>query len=211
MTWGRLPLFIWAQYGTSLIIILGTPVLAITILLLALERIFHVGVFDPKFGGDPILFQHLFWFYSHPAVYIMVLPAMGVISEVVPCFSRRPIFGYKFMAVAILAIAFLGFLVWGHHMFVSGQSMYGGLVFSILSFLIAIPSAIKVFNWTTTLHRGHGARLETRRCSTPSGSSACSRSAGSPGWCSRRWPSTCTYTTRISSSRISITSWSAAW
>jgi cytochrome c oxidase subunit I len=154
MTWSRLPLFVWAQYSTSLIMVLGTPVLAITIVLLAVERIAHVGIFDPKYGGDPILFQHLFWFYSHPAVYIMILPGMGVISEIVPCFARRPIFGYKAMAAALLGISLLGFLVWGHHMFVSGQSMYGGMVFSILSFLIAIPSAIKVFNWAMTLHRG---------------------------------------------------------
>ena len=154
MTWGRLPLFIWAQYGTSLIMVLGTPVLAIAVGLVAVERVFHVGVFDPKLGGDPILFQHLFWFYSHPAVYIMVLPAMGVVSEIVPCFCRRPIFGYKMMAAAIIGIAVLGFLVWGHHMFVSGQSMYAGMVFSILSFLVAIPSAIKVFNWSATMYKG---------------------------------------------------------
>jgi cytochrome c oxidase subunit 1 len=154
MTWGRLPLFIWAQYGTSLIMVLGTPVLAIAVGLVAVERVFHVGIFDPKLGGDPILFQHLFWFYSHPAVYIMVLPAMGVVSEIVPCFCRRPIFGYKFMAGAIIGIAVLGFLVWGHHMFVSGQSMYAGMVFSILSFLVAIPSAIKVFNWSATMYKG---------------------------------------------------------
>ena len=134
--------------------VLGTPVLAITIFLLMLERVMRVGIFDPALGGDPILFQHLFWFYSHPAVYIMILPGFGVISELIPCFSRRKIFGYKFMAIAMMAIAILGFLVWGHHMFVSGQSMYAGIVFSIISFLIGIPSAIKVFNWTTTLYKG---------------------------------------------------------
>ncbi len=160
MTWGRLPLFIWAHYATSIIMVLGTPVLAIAVLLLAAERILRIGIFDPALGGDPILFQHLFWFYSHPAVYIMVLPAMGVVSEIVPCFSRRPIFGYSFMAGAVLAIAVLGFLVWGHHMFVSGQSMYAGMVFSIISFLVAIPSGIKVFNWTATMYKG-SVRFDT--------------------------------------------------
>jgi len=154
LTWFRLPLFIWAHYATSLIMVLGTPVLAITIVLVALERIFHLGFFDPAVGGDPVLFQHFFWFYSHPAVYIMILPAMGVISEVVACFARKRIFGYGFVAFSSLAIALLGFLVWGHHMFVSGQSVYAALVFSILSFLVAIPSAVKVFNWTATLHKG---------------------------------------------------------
>lgn len=154
LTWHRLPLFIWSNYATSLIFILGTPVLAISITLVALERGLGIGIFDPKLGGDPVLFQHLFWFYSHPAVYIMVLPAMGVISELVAAFSRNRVFGYRFVAYASLSIAVLGFLVWGHHMFVSGQSLYAGMVFSILSLLIAIPSAIKVFNWTATLHRG---------------------------------------------------------
>ncbi|WP_435007007.1 cytochrome c oxidase subunit I [Tundrisphaera lichenicola] len=154
MTWFRMPLFVWAEYATSIIMVLGTPVLAITIVLLALERVMRVGIFDPALGGDPILFQHLFWFYSHPAVYIMIIPGFGVINEIVPCFSRRKIFGYRFMAVAMMAIAILGFLVWGHHMFVSGQSMYAGIVFSVISFLIAIPSGIKVFNWTTTLYKG---------------------------------------------------------
>jgi cytochrome c oxidase subunit I len=154
LTWFRLPLFVWALYGTSLIMVLGTPVLAITLALVGLERIFHVGIFNPAMGGDPLLFQHLFWFYSHPAVYIMILPSMGVVSEVIACFSRKKIFGYKFVAFSSLAIAVLGFLVWGHHMFVSGQSVYAGMVFSILSFAVAIPSAIKVFNWTATLHKG---------------------------------------------------------
>ena len=154
MTWFRLPLFVWANYATALIMVLGTPVLAITILLVALERGLKIGIFDPRLGGDPVLFQHLFWFYSHPAVYIMVLPAMGVISELVAAFSRNRVFGYKLVAFASLAIAVLGFLVWGHHMFVSGQSLYAGMVFSVLSMLIAIPSAIKVFNWTLTLWRG---------------------------------------------------------
>jgi len=154
LTWFRLPLFVWANYATSLILLLATPVLAMTLGLVALERFFHVGIFDPALGGDPLLFQHLFWFYSHPAVYIMVLPAMGVASEIIPCFARRPVFGYRFMAYAIFGIASIGFLVWGHHMFVSGQSMYAGMVFSMLSFLVAIPSAIKVFNWTATLYKG---------------------------------------------------------
>ncbi len=154
MTWFRLPLFVWSQYATALIQVLGTPVLAITLVLLVLERAFNLGVFDPAKGGDPVLFQHLFWFYSHPAVYIMILPSMGVISELVTCFSRKKIFGYGFVAMSSVAIAVLGFLVWGHHMFVSGQSVYAGMVFSILSYLVAVPSAIKVFNWTATLYRG---------------------------------------------------------
>jgi cytochrome c oxidase subunit 1 len=154
LTWFRLPLFIWSHYATSLIMILGTPVIAVTILLLALERIAHVGIFDPALGGDPVLFQHLFWFYSHPAVYIMVLPAMGVISELIANMARKRVFGYKFVAFASLAIAVFGFLVWGHHMFVSTQSVYAGMVFSVLSYAVAIPSAVKVFNWTATLYKG---------------------------------------------------------
>ena len=154
LTWFRLPLFVWATYTTSLILVLATPVLAITLLMMALERVFGVGIFNPALGGDPLLFQHLFWFYSHPAVYIMVLPGMGVISELIPCFARRPLFGYRFVAYATIAIGVLGFLVWGHHMFVSSQSIYAGMIFSILSFMVAVPSAIKVFNWTMTLYRG---------------------------------------------------------
>ncbi|HYX65309.1 MAG TPA: cbb3-type cytochrome c oxidase subunit I, partial [Burkholderiales bacterium] len=154
MTWYRLPLFLWSLYATSIILVLATPELAITLALAAVERLLHVGIFDPSLGGDPLLFQHMFWFYSHPAVYIMVLPAMGVASEIIPCFARRTVFGYRFMCYAILGIASIGFLVWGHHMFVSGQSMYAGMVFSMLSFLVAIPSAIKVFNWTATLYKG---------------------------------------------------------
>src|SRR5712692_10416495 len=153
MTWFRLPLFVWAHYATSLIMILGTPVIAITILLVALERLAHIGIFDPAAGGDPVLFQHLFWFYSHPAVYIMVLPGMGVVSELIANFSRKNIFGYKFVAFSSLAIAVFGFLVWGHHMFVASQSVYAGMIFSFLSFAVAIPSAIKVFNWTATLYK----------------------------------------------------------
>ena len=154
MTWFRLPLFIWSHYATSLVMILGTPVIAITILLLAFERVAHIGIFDPAAGGDPVLFQHLFWFYSHPAVYIMVLPSMGVVSELIANFSRKNIFGYSFVAFSSLAIAVFGFLVWGHHLFVSGQSVYAGMIFSFLSFAVAIPSAIKVFNWTATLYKG---------------------------------------------------------
>ena len=154
LTWFRLPLFVWAHYATSIIFVLGTPVLAIAILLVALERLFGVGIFDPRYGGDPLLFQHLFWFYSHPAVYIMILPGMGVVSELIACFSRKRIFGYGFIAFSSIAIAILGFLVWGHHMFVSGMSMYASIVFSFLSMLVAIPSAIKVFNWTATLYKG---------------------------------------------------------
>jgi cytochrome c oxidase subunit 1 len=134
--------------------VLATPVLAMTLALIGLERGLGVGVFDPALGGDPLLFQHLFWFYSHPAVYIMILPAMGLVSEVIPCFARRRIFGYRFMVYAIAGIAVIGFLVWGHHMFVAGMSVYASLIFSILSFMVAVPSAIKVFNWTATLHRG---------------------------------------------------------
>jgi cytochrome c oxidase subunit I len=154
MHWFRLPLFVWALYATSLIMVLATPVLAITLALIAVERFAGVGIFNPKMGGDPLLFQHLFWFYSHPAVYIMILPGMGVVSEMITCFSRKRIFGYKFVAFSSLAIAILGFIVWGHHLFVASQSIYAGVVFSFLSFMVSIPSAIKVFNWTATLYKG---------------------------------------------------------
>jgi cytochrome c oxidase subunit I len=154
LTWFRLPLFVWSLYATSLNQILATPVLAITVMLLGAERLLHVGIFDPAIGGDPVLFQHLFWFYSHPAVYIMILPGMGVISELVTCFSRKTIFGYAYVAFSSIAIAVFGFLVWGHHLFVAGQSVYAAMVFSFLSYLVAIPSAVKVFNWTATLHKG---------------------------------------------------------
>jgi len=154
MTWSRLPLFIWAHYATSIIQLLGTPVLAITLVLVVFERVFHLGIFDPTRGGDPLLFQHLFWFYSHPAVYIMILPSMGVVAEIVPCFSRKRIFGYNAVAMSSIAIAVFGFLVWAHHMFVAGISLYSALVFSILSYLVAVPSAIKVFNWTATMYKG---------------------------------------------------------
>lgn len=154
LTWFRLPLFVWTIYATSMIQVLGTPVLAISLTLIAVERVFRVGIFDPTLGGDPILFQHLFWFYSHPAVYIMILPGMGVVSEVIPTFARRPIFGYNFVAYSTFGIAFFSFLVWGHHMFVAGESMYAAMAFSVLSFAVAVPSAIKVFNWTATLYKG---------------------------------------------------------
>ncbi|MHB0968713.1 MAG: cytochrome c oxidase subunit I [Thermoanaerobaculia bacterium] len=154
LTWFRLPLFVWAMYGTSIIQILATPVLAIALALVGIERVWRVGIFDPALGGDPLLFQHLFWFYSHPAVYIMILPAMGVISEVIAAFSRKRIFGYTFVASSSLAIAFLGFLVWAHHMFVAGISVYSAMIFSFLSFFVAVPSAVKMFNWTATLYKG---------------------------------------------------------
>src|SRR5437899_1202189 len=154
MTWSLLPLFVWANYATAIIQVLGTPVLAISLMLVALERIFSLAIFDPQRGGDPLLFQHLFWFYSHPAVYIMILPGMGVVSEIVTCFTRKRIFGYKFMALALIGIAVLGFLVWAHHMFVAGMSLYAALVFSLLSYFVAVPSAIKVFNWTSTMYKG---------------------------------------------------------
>jgi len=154
LTWFRLPLFVWAHYATSLVMILGTPVVAITLVLVMAERTLGLGVFDPRLGGDPVLFQHLFWFYSHPAVYIMILPAMGVISEMVAAVSRKQVFGYGFVAFSSLAIAVLGFLVWGHHLFVSSQSIYAGLVFSILTMLVAVPSAVKTFNWTATMYKG---------------------------------------------------------
>jgi cytochrome c oxidase subunit I len=154
MTWFRLPLFLWSLYATSVILVLATPVLAVTLLLVAMERVLRVGFFDPALGGDPLLFQNLFWFYSHPAVYIMILPGMGVTSELIAAFARKPVFGYPYVAVASVAIAVLGFLVWGHHMFVAGASAHAALMFSLLSYLVAIPSAIKVFNWTATLYRG---------------------------------------------------------
>ncbi len=152
--WKRLPLFVWATYATSVIQVLATPVLAITLLLLIMERGFGLGIFDPRLGGDPVLFQHFFWFYSHPAVYIMILPGMGIVSEIIATFSRREIFGYMFVAMSSVAIALLGFLVWGHHMFTSGQSEYSTMVFSALTFLVAIPSGVKVFNWVSTLWKG---------------------------------------------------------
>ena len=154
MTWYRLPVFVWSTYATSLILVLATPVLAMTLLMLLAERVLHVGIFSPQLGGDPLLFQHMFWFYSHPAVYIMILPSMGVISEIVPVFAAQALFGYEFVVWCSIAIAAIGFLVWGHHMFVAGQALYASLAFSFLSYLVAVPSAIKVFNWTATLHKG---------------------------------------------------------
>src|ERR1043166_2575897 len=154
LTWYRLPFFLWAFYATSVILVLATPVLAMTLLLVALDRAVGIGIFDPARGGDPLLFQHLFWFYSHPAVYIMILPGMGVVSELVSCYSRKAIFGYKFVAWSAIAIAGIGFFVWGHHMFVSGQSPFAGLVFSFMSFIVAVPPAVQVFNWTATMHKG---------------------------------------------------------
>ena len=154
LTWFRLRLFLWSTYATSVILVLATPVLAMTLLLIAAERLFGVGIFDPALGGDPLLFQHLFWFYSHPAVYIMVLPGMGVVSELIAASARRPVFGYMFVAFSSIAIAIIGFLVWGHHLFVAGQSMYASAVFSLLSFMVAVPSAVKVYNWTATLYKG---------------------------------------------------------
>ncbi len=154
LTWFKLPIFVWAIYATSFIFLLAVPVLAMALILVILERVLQIGIFDPALGGDPLLFQHLFWFYSHPAVYIMILPGMGVVSEVIPCFARKQLYGYKFVAFSTFGIASLGFFVWAHHMFVAGLSLYAALVFSSLSFLVAIPSAIKVFNWTATLYKG---------------------------------------------------------
>jgi cytochrome c oxidase subunit 1 len=154
MGWYRMPLFAWGMYATSIIQILATPVLGITLILLMMERLFAVGIFDAKLGGDPVLFQHFFWFYSHPAVYIMILPGMAIISEVIPVFSRKTIFGYKAIAYSSLAIAFVSFLVWGHHMFVSGQSPLASAIFSFLTFLVAVPSGVKIWNWLATMYKG---------------------------------------------------------
>ena len=154
LTWYRLPVFVWSLYSTSVIFVLATPVLAITLILLLFETLFHVGVFDPRLGGDPLLFQHMFWFYSHPAVYIMILPGLGVVSEIIPVFARKELFGYKFVVWASISMAVISFFVWGHHMFVSGQSMFASVTFSLLSYFVAVPSAIKVFNWLGTLHKG---------------------------------------------------------
>ena len=154
LTWNRLPLMIWALYAVSIVQILATPVIGITMVLLAMERFLQIGIFDPALGGDPILFQHFFWFYSHPAVYIMILPAFGVISELMGTFSRQRVFGYRAIALSSVAIAMLGFLVWGHHMFVSGQSPLSSIVFSVITFLIGVPSGIKVLNWVATMYKG---------------------------------------------------------
>jgi len=154
MGWFEMPLLLWALYATAVIQVLATPVLGITLLLLLVERTVGIGIFTPALGGDPILYQHFFWFYSHPAVYIMILPAMGVMSEIIPVFSRKHIFGYKFIAFSSVAIALFGFLVWGHHMFTSGQSNLANVIFSALTFSVSIPSAIKVFNWLATMYKG---------------------------------------------------------
>jgi len=160
LTWFKLPLFLWALYATSVIQVLGTPVVAITIVLIGLERTLQFGFFDPKLGGDPVLMQHMFWFYSHPAVYIMILPPLGVISELVAAFCRKRVFGYHFVAMSSVSIAIISFVVWGHHMFTSGQSVYAGLVFSVITFFVAVPSAIKVFNWMATMYKA-SISLET--------------------------------------------------
>ncbi len=154
MTWFKMPLFLWATYATSIIQVLATPVLGITVLLLAAERVLHIGIFDPKYNGDPVVFQHFFWFYSHPAVYIMILPGMGIISELMSVHSHKSIFGYRFIAYSSIAIALFGFLVWGHHMFTSGMADVTTIVFSALTFSVSIPSAIKVFNWLATMYKG---------------------------------------------------------
>lgn len=154
MTWMRLPLFVWAIYAVSVVMLTATPVLAMDTFLLAVERFIGIGLFDPRHGGDPLLWQHMFWFYSHPAVYIMILPAMGVVSEIIPCYARRPVFGYAGMTTALMSIAILSFFVWAHHMFVAGISLYSSIFFSLATFFVAVPSAIKVFNWTVSLHKG---------------------------------------------------------
>ena len=163
MTWFKMPLFLWSLYATSIIQLLATPVLGITMVLLTAEKMLGIGIFDPKLGGDPVLYQHFFWFYSHPAVYIMILPAMGVISELISVFSRKPIFGYRFIAFSSIAIALLGFLVWGHHMFISSDSPLAAVIFSALTFSVSIPSGIKVFNWLATMYKG-SIRLATPMC-----------------------------------------------
>ncbi len=154
MTWFRMPLMVWALYSTSWIQLLATPIVAITLVLVILERFFGIGIFDPAKGGDPLLYQHLFWIYSHPAVYIMILPAMGAISEILPTFAKRPIFGYKAIAFSSMSIAGVGSLVWAHHMFTSGMSDFAQMIFSLLTMIVAVPSAIKVFNWVSTLYKG---------------------------------------------------------
>ncbi len=155
MTWYQMPLFVWGTYATAVIQVLATPVLGITLLLLIMEKVGGIGIFDPKMGGDPVLFQHFFWFYSHPAVYIMILPGMAIISELIAVHSHKKIFGYRLIAYSSVAIALLGFFVWGHHMFISGQSEFSSMVFSFITFFIGIPTGIKIFNWMTTLVKGH--------------------------------------------------------
>jgi cytochrome c oxidase subunit 1 len=154
LTWWRLPMFVWTLYATSFIFLFAVPVLTIALLLALVESVWGIGIYDPALGGDPLLFQHLFWFYSHPAVYIMILPGMGIVSEVITCFARKNLYGYTMVALSSFGIAGLGFLVWAHHMFVAGISIYAAMIFSLLSYLVAVPSAIKVFNWTATLYKG---------------------------------------------------------
>jgi cytochrome c oxidase subunit 1 len=154
MTWFRLPLFIWSYYATSIIFVLATQVIAISMVLIVLERVTGIGVFDPTKGGDPLLFQHLFWFYSHPAVYVMILPGMGVISEVISCFCKKRVFGYSAVAFSSVGLAVFGFFVWAHHMFIMGISTYSAMLFSLMSTMVAVPSAIKVFNWCATMYKG---------------------------------------------------------
>ena len=209
LRWFRLPIFVWTMYATSFIFLLAVPVLAMALILVIIERLWQVGIFDPRLGGDPLLFQHLFWFYSHPAVYIMILPGMGVVSEVIPCFARKQLFGYKFVAYSSFGIAALGFFVWAHHMFVAGISMYAALVFSALSFLVAVPSAIKVFNWTATLYKGSitfEAPMLFALDLWPCSPSAACRGSSWP-----TWASTYMCMIRISWLPISISLWSAAW
>ena len=160
MGWFDMPLFVWGIYSTAIIQVLATPVLGITLVLLMLERVFSIGIFDPKLGGDPVLFQHFFWFYSHPAVYIMILPGMAIISELIPTFSRKTMFGYRAVAYSSVSLALLSFIVWGHHMFVAGQSQLATVIFSALTFLVAIPSGVKMFNWLGTMYKGN-ISLET--------------------------------------------------
>jgi cytochrome c oxidase subunit 1 len=163
MGWFDMPLFVWGIYSTAIIQVLATPVLGITLVLLMLERVFNIGIFDPKIGGDPVLFQHFFWFYSHPAVYIMILPGMAIISELIPTFSRKTMFGYRAVAYSSVSLALLSFIVWGHHMFVAGQSQLATVIFSALTFLVAIPSGVKMFNWLGTMYKGN-ISLETPMC-----------------------------------------------
>src|SRR5271170_7381433 len=163
MGWFDMPLFVWGIYSTAIIQVLATPVLGITLALLAMERVFNIGIFDPKIGGDPVLFQHFFWFYSHPAVYIMILPGMAIISELIPTFSRKTMFGYRAVAYSSVSLALVSFIVWGHHMFVAGQSQLATVIFSALTFLVAIPSGVKMFNWLTTMYKGN-ISLETPMC-----------------------------------------------
>ena len=209
LTWRRLTLFTWALYATSIIQVLATPVLAITLLLLTMERFLGLGIFDPRLGGDPVLFQHFFWFYSHPAVYIMIVPGMGVVSEIIATFSRREPVGYMAIAASSLGLALLGFLVWGHHLFVAGMSEYATMVFSALTFLVAIPSGREDLQLDRDALQGLDL-ARSRRCSGRCRSSSSSRSAASRASSSACSRSTCTSTTRTSSWRTSTTSWSAA-